>query len=267
MIRSPAVAGRFYPSDPRELAAQIDIYASSKTLKTSALGCLVPHAGYMYSGHVAGEVFASIQIPGRGVLIGPRHFPRGQPMAILTEGSWKTPFGDAPIDSTLASRLAQAAPQLRSDPVAHEREHALEVQIPFLQRLAPHFRFVPIVLATDRYQPLEDLGRAVAEVISAEHESVIIVASSDMNHYESDIVTREKDRKAIDRILALDPRGLYDVVRNQNISMCGYAATVSALVGLIHLGAKDAKLVRYATSGDVNEDRSEVVGYAGITFA
>jgi MEMO1 family protein len=267
MIRTPAVAGRFYPSDPRELAAEIDIFAPADTPKVAALGCLVPHAGYMYSGHVAGEVYASLQIPSRIVLLGPRHFPRGQPMATLTEGSWQTPLGSAAIDSVLAAKLAQADPQLRIDPVAHEREHSLEVQIPFLQRLAPDFQFVPVVLAANRFEALEDLGRAVAQVAATQREPVLIIASSDMNHYESDAITREKDRKAIDRMLALDPRGLYDVVHNEDISMCGYAATVAALVALVQLGAKNAKLVRYATSGDVSGDRNEVVGYAGMTFS
>jgi len=267
MIRSPAVAGRFYPSDPRELAAEIDLFASADIPKLSALGCLVPHAGYMYSGHVAGEVFASLQIPSRCILLGPRHFPRGHAMAILTAGAWQTPLGEALVDSALATKLAHAAPLLSDDPVAHEREHSLEVQIPFMQRLAPDFRFVPIVLGTDRYSALEELGHAVGRVISSQQERVLIVASSDMNHYESDATTRVKDHKAIDRILALDPRGLYDTVRDEDISMCGYAATVTALVALIQLGAKHAKLVRYATSGDITGDREEVVGYAGMIFS
>lgn len=266
MIRSPAVAGRFYPSDPRELAAEIDIYAPPDAEKLPALGCVVPHAGYMYSGHVAGAVYSSLQIPSRCILLGPRHFPRGQPMAILTQGSWQTPFGEAPIDSDLASKLAHAFPLLRGDAVAHEREHSLEVQIPFLQRLVPDLRFVPVVLASDRYHTLEQLGQAVAKVVSAESEPVLVIASSDMNHYESDAITREKDRKAIERILALDPRGLYDTVRKEGITMCGYAATVAMLVAMIQLGAKGAKLVRYATSGDVTGDRNEVVGYAGVTI-
>jgi MEMO1 family protein len=267
MIRSPAVAGRFYPSDARELAAEVDLFAPADTPKLPALGCLVPHAGYMYSGHVAGEVYASLQIPSRCILFGPRHFPRGQSTAILTEGAWQTPFGEAPIDCALASKLARAAPLLREDPIAHEREHSLEVQIPFLQRLVPDLRFVPVVLATDRYPVLEELGQAVAKVILSEREHILIIASSDMNHYENDALTREKDKKAIDRILALDARGLYDTVRNESISMCGYAATVTALVALVQLGTKQAKLIRYATSGDVTGDRNEVVGYAGITFS
>jgi MEMO1 family protein len=266
MIRTPAVAGRFYPSDPRTLAAEIDKYTSGAKSKVAAGACLVPHAGYMYSGHVAGAVYGSLEIPSRCILIGPRHFPYGAPMAILTEGSWATPLGETQIDSALATEVFRAYPRLREDSVAHETEHSLEVQIPFLQRLAPGFRFVPIVLASDRYAALEELGHAIAQVAGAHTEPVLIVISSDMNHYESDKVTRVKDRKAIDHILAIDPGGLYDTVRNEEISMCGYAAAVAALVALKDLGAKEAKLVRYATSGDVSDDRDAVVGYAGIVF-
>jgi MEMO1 family protein len=271
MIRPPAVAGTFYPSDERELARQIDEFtraaAPAGTPKIAPRGCLVPHAGYMYSGHVAGAVFASIEIPARCILLGPRHYPRGEAMAILTEGSFITPLGEAPVDAALARELADACPRLREDAVAHEREHSLEVEIPFLQRLARDLRFVPVVLATDRYPVLEELGHAIARIVAARNargERVLVVASSDMNHYESDAITRAKDQRAVARILALDPRGLYDTVRGEQISMCGYAATVALLVAMRELGATEALLVRYATSGDMNGDWERVVGYAGI---
>jgi MEMO1 family protein len=264
MIRKPAVSGRFYPSDPKELAREIEQYVPRRADKIVARGCVVPHAGYMYSGHVAGAVYSSLAIPSRCILLGPRHFPRGEAMAILSDGSWQTPLGEAQIDTSLAGEIVRACPRLREDFVAHEREHSLEVQIPFLQQLAADFRFVPIVLGTDRYPPLEELGRAVAQVAGAQSDPVLVVASTDMNHYESDAITRSKDGKAIARILALDPRGLYDTVRFDGISMCGYAATVAMLVAMRQLGAKKAELVRYATSGDITGERDEVVGYAGM---
>jgi MEMO1 family protein len=280
VIRPPAVAGRFYPSDPEELASQIDEFVAvpgtGGTPKVAARGCVVPHAGYMYSGRVAGAVYASMEIPSRCILLGPRHYPRDEPLAILTEGSFSTPFGDAPIDSELAHKLAHAFPRLREDALAHETEHSLEVQLPFLQHLVKDFRFVPVVLGTDRYGVLEELGKAVAEVVAAEPEKVLIIASSDMNHYESDAITRAKDERAVRQILALDPRGLYDTVRNEGISMCGYAATVVMLEAVRQLrkmapgtsgftgDATEPLLVSYATSGDVNGDRDRVVGYAGI---
>jgi hypothetical protein len=267
MIRPPAVAGRFYSSDPKQLARDVDQYAANGAEKIHALGCVVPHAGYMYSGHVAGAVYSSIEIPSRCILLGPRHYPRGEPMAILTEGSWQTPFGEAQIDPALAQALMHACPRLREDAVAHQPEHSLEVQLPFLQRLVPDFRFVPVVLGTDRYPVLEELGHAVAVVVSAQKDPVLVIASSDMNHYESDAVTRVKDHRAIVQIVELNPRGLYDTVRAAGISMCGYAATVAMLVAVLDLGAKKAQLIRYATSGDISGDREQVVGYAGIIIS
>jgi hypothetical protein len=264
MIRPPAVAGHFYPSNPNELAQNVDAFLLPRAEKNRALGCVVPHAGYIYSGHVAGALYSSLEIPARLILMGPRHYPRGESLAILSEGSWASPLGDAKIDSALAAELKHEFPRLREDAVAHGREHSLEVQIPFLQRLRRDFRFAPIVLGTDRYGVLEELGHAVAKVVAAQLEAVLLVASSDMNHYESDAITRVKDEHAIARVLALDPRGLYDTVRAEGITMCGFAATVAMLVAVRDLGASAAELVRYATSGDINGDRERVVGYAGI---
>jgi AmmeMemoRadiSam system protein B len=266
MIRLPAVAGRFYPSEANELTRQIAEFApASSSAKIAARGCVVPHAGYKYSGHVAGAVFSLLEIPARCILLGPRHYPRGEAMAILSQGSWRTPLGDAAIDAELAAELMRACPRLREDAVAHEREHSLEVQIPFLQRLAPaDFRFVPVVLGADRYGLLEELGHAVAKVVAAQSERVLVICSTDMNHYESDVLTRAKDEMAIARILALDPRELCDTVRGEGITMCGYAATTAMFVAMRDLGAESAELVRYATSGDITGERDEVVGYAGL---
>jgi len=266
MIRPPAVAGQFYSSNPKELATNIDSYLARESEKKRAIACVVPHAGYIYSGHVAGAVYSSLEIPSRLILIGPRHFPRGESLAILSEGSWATPLGNAEIDSALAAELKHEFPRLREDAVAHEREHSLEVQIPFLQRLLGDFQFVPIVLGTDRYGVLEELGHALAKVVAAQREPVLVVASSDMNHYENDAITRVKDERAIARLLALDPRGLYDTVRTEGITMCGIAAAVAMLVAARDLGATESELVRYATSGDISGDRERVVGYAGIVI-
>ena len=266
MVRQPAVAGRFYSADAEQLRQDVDRYTSAGAGQTKrrARGCVVPHAGYMYSGHVAGAVYAALELPARYIILCPRHFPQGQALAIMSEGAWQTPMGEAAIDARLAASLKQACALLREDDVAHRAEHSLEVQLPFLQRLAGDFQFVPVALGTDRYDALAELGRAVAGVVAAEAGPVLIVASSDMNHYESDARTREKDGKAIERILALDPRGLYDAVRREKISMCGYGPAVTMLTAAKQLGATRAELVRYATSGDITGDRSEVVGYAGI---
>jgi AmmeMemoRadiSam system protein B len=266
MIRLPAVAGRFYPDDPDSLRSAVDSFLAGdgEEKKSRARACLVPHAGYVYSGGVAGEVYRRMEIPARVILLGPRHFPRGAPLAILSDGAWQTPLGMAPIDRLLAEKIVRAFPLLREDAVAHAAEHSLEVQLPFLQRLVPSFAFVPIVIGPAQWEPLEALGRALAGVIAAEREPILLIASSDMNHYESDAVTRVKDRKAIDQILALEPRKLFDTVRDEKISMCGYAAAVAVLIAARELGATQAELVRYATSGEVNGDMQEVVGYAGI---
>ena len=268
MIRPPAVAGRFYPDDPVRLRSTVDSFLAPAVneRKVQAVACVVPHAGYTYSGGVAGEVYRRIEVPERIVLVGPRHFPRGAPLAIVSSGGWQTPLGTAPIDSALAEEVARAFPPLREDALAHSTEHSLEVQLPFLQRLAPSFSFVPIVIGPASWEALEALGHALAAVVAARRERILLVASSDMNHYETDAVTRVKDRKAIDPILALDPRKLFDTVRNENISMCGYAATVAVLVAARDSGAKHAALARYATSGEVNGDLQEVVGYAGIVM-
>ena len=266
MIRLPAVAGRFYPDDRDRLCSGLDSFLAGcdDEKKIRARACLVPHAGYMYSGAVAGEVYRRIEIPGRAILLGPRHFPHGAPLAILSDGSWQTPLGMAPVDRLLAEKIVHAFPLLREDAVAHSTEHSLEVQLPFLQRLAPSFAFVPIAIGPAQWDALEALGHALASVIAAESEPVLLIASSDMNHYESDAVTRVKDSKAIDRILALDARKLFETVRDEKISMCGYAAAVAMLIAARELGASEAELVRYATSGEVNGDMLEVVGYAGI---
>jgi MEMO1 family protein len=209
-------------------------------------------------------VYLRLEIPARVILTGPRHFPRGAPLAILSEGAWQTPLGLAQINQALARKIAHACPLLREDEVAHSTEHSLEVQVPFLQRLAPAFTFVPIVLGTVQFDELESLGRALAEVIRADPEPILLIASSDMNHYEPDAVTRVKDRKAIERLLALEPRELYDTVRREDISMCGYGAAVAMLTAVRQLGATEGTLVRYATSGEASGDFDQVVGYAGI---
>jgi AmmeMemoRadiSam system protein B len=269
MIRQPAVAGRFYPDEPTRLDEELDTFLAARppAEKIFARACLAPHAGYKYSGHVAGAVYSRMEIPARVILLGPRHFPRGAPFAILSEGAWQTPLGLAPIDHLLAEKIARACPLLREDAVAHSAEHSLEVQLPFLQRLAPAFAFVPIVIGSAHYAELEALGHALAEVIGSEPDPVLLIASSDMNHYESDAVTRVKDRQALDRVLALDPRGLFDTVRDADISMCGFGAAVAMLTAVRQTGATRAELVRYATSGEVNGDFQEVVGYAGIIIS
>lgn len=262
--RRPAVAGRFYPGDRDTLLADVSTYLSPAEKTSPAIACVVPHAGYIYSGHVAGAVFARLNIPRRCIVLCPNHTGMGQPLAIMSGGAWETPLGKAPIDSSLAEALKLHFPLLTEDANAHRAEHAVEVELPFLQAKSPNFTFVPIALGTGRFDVLESLGQAIADVVKEEAEPVLIIASSDMNHYESDKITRVKDHKAIERILALDARGLFDVVTREDISMCGFGPTVAMLTAAKRLGAIAAELAKYATSGDISGDREMVVGYVGI---
>jgi MEMO1 family protein len=268
LLRHPAVAGRFYPRDPDDLRTEATGYLSQSSAvhqpPVEAVGCIAPHAGYMFSGHVAGAVFARVKVPQRCVVLCPNHTGMGRALAILSDGAWETPLGDVTIDTELAAALKHRFPALQEDSAAHRAEHAAEVELPFLQLRQPELKFVPIALGTGQFEPLEQLGQALADVIAGQKDPVLIVASSDMNHYESDAITRVKDHRAIERILTLDPRGLYDVVTQQNISMCGFGPAVAMLTAARQLGAKSAELVKYATSGDVSGDRDLVVGYAGV---
>lgn len=264
VVREPAVAGRFYPADPRQLRADLQSYLSPETERVRAIGCIAPHAGYMYSGAVAGAVFARLEIPERCIVLCPNHTGRGHPLAIMKEGAWRTPFGDVQIDSDLAGELMRNFAALTEDAVAHRYEHAIEVELPFLQVSCTGVKFVPIAIGTAQLLILMELGAAIATTLHQANSEALIVASSDMNHYENDAITRVKDRKAIEKILAIDAPGLYDTVINESISMCGFGPAVAMLTAASRLGAKKAELVQYATSGDVSGDRDVVVGYAGV---
>ena len=269
-IRHPAVAGQFYPSNPNRLRREIESFVQPGQEKIRALGCVVPHAGYMYSGHVAGAVYARLELPRRFVILCPNHTGAGEPLAIMSRGRWLTPLGEASIDEALAEAIKHEFKPLEDDDVAHSREHALEVQLPFLQQIVPEFTFVPIVVGTGRLELLTELGSSLARVLQplastdGSKRDVLIIASSDMNHYEGDERTRVKDRMAIDQVLALDPAGLWETVQREQISMCGYGPAVIMLTAARALGAAKAELVKYATSGDISGDRDWVVGYAGM---
>lgn len=264
VVRPPAVAGQFYPGRADVLLREIREYTSTQAEKQPALGCVVPHAGYMYSGHVAGALYASLKLPNRYVILCPNHTGVGAPLAIMSEGAWETPLGQVPIDTNLAEPLKEKFSLLAEDTLAHQTEHALEVQLPFLQVLQKDFTFVPITVGTSRLDVLQALGTVIAQALQSTDEPAMVIASSDMNHYESDAVTRVKDRKAIDRILALDPEGLHQTVQREHVTMCGYGPAVVMLTAAKLLGAIKAELVKYATSGDVSGDKDWVVGYAGI---
>jgi MEMO1 family protein len=267
--RPPAVAGLFYPLDSELLIQQLDQFLmpsiQAEQKRSDVKGCVVPHAGYMYSGPVAGAVYSKLPASPCYVILGPNHFGRGAPLATTSAGCWVTPLGDVPVDTAISESIQRNCPALKEDAVAHGREHSLEVQLPFLQREAQTFSFVPIAIGGVDYTQLQSLGMAIATAVESAGRAVIIIASSDMNHYERDAVTRIKDRQAIDRILALSPDELFEVVRRERISMCGYAAVVAMLIAARALGAREATLEKYATSADAGADPAAVVGYAGIS--
>lgn len=266
MIRRPAVAGAFYPADPETLWKDLDGLTRGRRppADPAARALLVPHAGYIYSGRIAAETYLAAGLRHRVVILGPNHTGDGEPIAVMPEGSWRTPLGDAPIDAPLATAILERCAGARDDPAAHRREHSLEVQVPFLQHLAAPFTFVPICVGTHRLAALLDLGRAIAEAVTAVGGEVLLVLSSDMSHYLPAPVAERLDRTALERILAIDPEGLHRVVLGGDISMCGVAPAVAGLEAARRLGAAAARLVAYGNSGDRSGDFDAVVGYAGV---
>jgi hypothetical protein len=263
--RKPYVAGHFYPGDPEVLRRDINAYlARHEGPSRPARGVVVPHAGYLYSGAVAGAVYAAADLPRRLVLIGPNHTGLGRPVAIMNRGAWITPLGAVRIDEALADLILDASNIIEIDDAAHLAEHSLEVQLPFLQVRLQEFTFAPICVGTGRHADLATLAMAIATAVTAIREPVGIVISTDMTHYEPAEVAKAKDLRAIGRMELLDGEGLHRVVREAEISMCGYAPATAGLLALRRLGATRAEVVRYGNSGETSGNFQEVVGYAGL---
>jgi MEMO1 family protein len=265
MIRKPAVAGYFYPNSADELEALVRGMVDPEARKVKALAVVSPHAGFVYSGRVAGAVFSSVKIPDRIIILGPSHQGIRNVFSIMSEGTWRTPLGEVPLDAELAGAIRERSPLVREDAGGHAAEHSLEVQLPFLQCLKKGFSIVPVCVspAAD-YGDLESLAAALADAIGQSGKEALLVSSTDMSHYVSQETARTLDQLAIDRMLALDARGLFDVVQDKNISMCGFQPTTAALLAAKKLGARKAELVLYETSGDASGDYDRVVGYAGL---
>lgn len=261
MLREPAVAGRFYPGSPARLSADVDAYLRPEGARAAASGLLAPHAGYTYSGAIAGEVYRRVEIPARVVILGPNHTGLGAPAALWPGGRWRTPLGEVEVDRALTASLA-SAPGVELDDQAHLHEHSLEVQVPFLQRSRPEVAIAGLCLGPLTLAACEALGKAVGAAAGA--AGALVVASSDMSHYISAASARARDRLAIERVLALDPAGLYEVVRRERISMCGFVPATVMLFAALEMGATAAELVRYGHSGEVTGDDDQVVGYAAI---
>lgn len=261
MLREPAVAGRFYPGDAARLAADVDGYLRPAGPTVAAKGLVAPHAGYMYSGAIAGEVYRSVEVPRRVVVLGPNHTGLGATVSLWPGGTWRMPLGEVEIDDGLADALTDA-PSVELDDQAHLHEHSLEVQVPFLQRRQPGLSLTALCLGPISLAACEKLGRAIGK--AAAGAGALVVASSDMSHYVSAAEAARKDRLAIDRVLALDPAGLYETVRRERISMCGFVPATVMLFAAKEMGATAADLVRYGHSGEVTGDDAQVVGYAAM---
>jgi AmmeMemoRadiSam system protein B len=281
MSRHPAVAGTFYDRDRNRLLQELEaaflgslgpgkLPEANPTRLGRVVGLVSPHAGYVYSGYAAAAAFNALAedgIPDVAVIIGPNHRGLGIPAAIMEQGIWETPLGEIRIDGDVSACLLESCPYLQADASAHRLEHSVEVQVPFLQFISgSRTKIVPITIAvapTPEARVLVDsLGSAIANALQG--KSAVVIASTDMTHYESIAAARLKDEAAIEAILALDAGRLLDVVSERGISMCGVVPTAVALAACKELGAAKAELLRYYTSGDITGEADQVVGYAAL---
>lgn len=264
MQRPPAVAGRFYPDNADELRRMVEGFLGENT-GNAAIGLMVPHAGYLYSGAIAGQTFAQVHPPSRVVLLGPNHHGIGPARALAPAGEWLTPLGGCRIDVELQRRILQACPEVAIDALAHRHEHSLEVQVPFIQVQAPAATIVPIVLGTQPLASLLNFGAALGRLL-AEEGGALLVASSDLTHYETAKIAESKDRQALRHIVELDAEGLFQTVRQRRISMCGVLPVVAMLAAARQLGGRQGRLIDYGHSGAITGDDQQVVGYAGVVI-
>lgn len=264
MVREPAVAGQFYPGTQASLKKLIETLTEKDARRKRVFGVVSPHAGFIYSGRVAGAVFSRIELPGVYIIIGPNHTGKGRPFSITKEGSWITPLGEVEIDSELAEYLLKRSRLIQNDSTAHSFEHSIETQLPFIQFFNSSFKFIPLILSNANLATYREIANDIADSIKESGKDVVIVASSDMTHYEERKIATAKDKEAIKAILELDEEKLLKKIDEFDISICGYAPIVVMLIAAKKLGAKKAELVKYQTSGDASGDYSAVVGYAGI---
>ncbi|MCS7199633.1 MAG: AmmeMemoRadiSam system protein B [Caldimicrobium sp.] len=268
MKREPVVAGYFYPGKRETLLTNLRELIIFEDLKISALGIVVPHAGYVYSGKVAGKVYGRIEPPDTAIILGPNHTGLGCRVALFPEGSFLTPLGETPIDRDLLLLITEETPFTTLDVLAHLKEHSLEVQVPFLQFLNPEIKIVALTLRDLALEEIRKIGEGLSKAINRYKEisgkNVLLIASSDFSHYEPHTEAQNKDRLAIEAILKLSERELLEVVSRERISMCGVFPVAVLLVTCKSLGAKEAHLIEYKTSGDITGDYYSVVGYAGI---
>jgi AmmeMemoRadiSam system protein B len=263
MERQAVVAGSFYPASVSEINAMMKEFVDREAGKETCIAVVVPHAGYVYSGRVAGATYSRVEIPRKTIILAPNHSGMGRVISLYPGDAWHTPLGRVQVDKSMNRSLLESCDFIEEDERAHLREHSAEVHLPFLQYLRPNVTISVMVIATQDYDILSSVGSALVSVVRSSEEPVLIVASSDMTHFESQKVAAQQDKLAISKIEALDPRGLLETVVSRGITMCGVAPVTAALVAALELGATSAELVMYETSGDVTGDTSSVVGYAG----
>lgn len=267
MIRMPTVAGSFYSSDAVQLRTDIERFIVKDCDREAVFGIVSPHAGYVYSGRVAGNLYSRIIIPNTVVILAPNHTGYGVRYSIWPGGSWNTPFGNIKVNEEVVNELVDACGLIEKDLEAHKYEHSAEVQAPFIQYFNPHARIVVMVIAARSMEEVKKIGESLSTVLQKLCPDALVVASSDMTHYESQASVNKKDGIAIHEILSLNERSLYNKVHTMGITMCGIYPTIAMLVCSKERGAKKAELVRYETSGDITGDYERVVGYAGITIS
>jgi len=265
-VREPSVAGTFYPADAHALKEFCEAHLQPTAHPIAAKAIILPHAGYVYSGQTACRVVSQVDVPKKNFLIGPNHHGIGAPFAIAQQGEWETPLGRVPIDLDLAKGLLEACSEIKDDEDAHLYEHSLEVEIPFLQTKNPWLEIVPLVVGTSSLPDAREVANACGRYLAAQSEPVLIVASSDMNHYEDDKMTRVKDRYALEAIENLDEDALAKAIKSHRISMCGFVPVFMLLTMKEFLGIQKATLVDYRTSSEASGDYGHVVGYAGFIF-
>lgn len=264
MLREPYVAGMFYEKDAPALKKHISQYIKKVDNKYKAKGIIVPHAGYIYSGRVAGEVFSTIEIPDIIIILGPNHSGLGKPISVMTAGIWRTPLGDCKINEPLANEIIKKCKYAEKDSFAHIKEHSIEVELPFIQYLKNSFSFVPICLAEPDLNKLSGLANAIADIVK--EKNILLVASTDLTHYEDAKTAEKKDKLVLDAISELNPELMIKYVDEYEISMCGWMPVFVLLTAAKNSGAKQGKIIKYMNSGDVSGDFEKVVGYGGAVI-
>ncbi|MDD4955480.1 MAG: AmmeMemoRadiSam system protein B [Candidatus Omnitrophica bacterium] len=267
MIREPVVSGQFYPQGEQELKKAIEEFKPKASLKTSAYGLILPHAGYVYSGRVAVATVSRIISRKRVIILGPNHTGYGEDFGLYPEGSWKIPFGNIAIDSALSKKILESGSEITPDKLVHKFEHSIEVELPILHYFFGNFSFVPIVCTVAALAAYEKVATQIFSAAKEHREEIIFIASSDMTHYEPDSAARRKDRMALEHIVNLDAEGLVKTVKRENISMCGIAPVAILLLIMKKLGANKANVSLYETSAEATGDTGSVVGYAGVVIS